>query len=149
MPLTITSPAFENQTRIPVQYTCNGKNHSPELNWQAAPAGTKSYTLIMDDPDAPNGTWVHWVLFNIPENVNHLALATALPNGAISGKNSWDQTGYGGPCPPQGTHRYFFKLYALDTRLTINSSVTTEDVLNAMQNHILDSSELVGLYSQS
>ena len=149
MPLTITSPAFANQTKIPAQYTCNGKNDSPQLNWQGAPAGTKSYVLIMDDPDAPNGTWVHWVLFNLPANLNQLALAAELPDGAISGKNSWDQTGYGGPCPPNGTHRYFFKLYALDTILTINSSVTKADVLNAMQNHILANCELVGLYSQS
>ncbi len=148
MPLTITSPAFEHQANIPAQYTCNGKNHSPALNWSAGPSGTKSYVLIMDDPDAPHGTWVHWVLFNLPANLTDLQTATELPAGAISGKNSYDQTGYRGPCPPNGTHRYFFKLYALDSHLSINSSVTKEDVVNAMQDHILASSELIGLYQQ-
>lgn len=149
MPLSLTSQSFADQNNIPKKYTCNGQNSSPDLEWSGAPSGTKSYVLIMDDPDAPNGTWVHWVLFNIPGNLKQLSEAAELPAGAISGHNSWEQKGYGGPCPPSGTHRYFFKLYALDTILTINSSVRKSDVLNAMQDHILESCELVGLYSQS
>ena len=148
MPLKITSPAFDNQANIPAQYTCNGKNHSPALSWSDGPNGTQSYVLIMDDPDAPNGTWVHWVLFNIPANITHLDTATEMPAGASSGSNSYEQTGYRGPCPPTGTHRYFFKLYALDKKLNINSRVTKEEVINAMQDNILDSGELIGLYQQ-
>ena len=148
MSLSLESTAFLSNTSIPPQYTCNGSNYSPALHWHGAPVGTQSYVLIVDDPDAPNGTWVHWVLFNIPAKYNHLDEATETPTGAISGKNSWDLKGYGGPCPPSGTHRYFFKLYALDVLLTVNSSATKSDILNAMEGHILDSSELVGFYKQ-
>ncbi len=148
MSLSLESPVFIHNASIPKQYTCNGDNISPALKWSGAPAGTQSYVLIVDDPDAPMGTWVHWLLFNIPATLTHLDEATQIPAGAISGKNSWDQQGYGGPCPPSGTHRYFFKLYALDSKLTVNSSVNKQDLLNAMQNHILDSSELIGLYKQ-
>ena len=148
MSLSLESPAFLSNASIPPQYTCNGENYSPALHWQGAPVGTKSYVLIVDDPDAPNGTWVHWVLFNIPATCNHLDEATETPPGAISGMNSWELKGYGGPCPPSGTHRYFFKLSALDVRLTVNSNATKSDILNAMEHHILDHSELVGLYKQ-
>ena len=148
MSLLLESPSFIHNASIPKQYTCNGENISPALKWSGAPAGTQSYVLIVDDPDAPMGTWVHWLLFNVPATLNHLDEATQTPASAISGKNSWDQQGYGGPCPPSGTHRYFFKLYALDSKLTVNSSVNKQDILNAMQNHILDSSELIGLYKQ-
>ncbi len=148
MSLTIESPAFNTNTLMPIQYTCNGENHSPALRWHGAPAGTASYVLIVDDPDAPKGTWVHWLLFNIPATLSQLPEATELPADAISGKNSWDKQGYGGPCPPSGTHRYYFKLYALDTRLTVNSSVNKDDILNAMEGHVLGMSELIGLYKQ-
>ena len=148
MSLSLTSPGFSNNTLMPKQYTCNGDNYSPALNWTGAPVGTESYALIVDDPDAPNGTWDHWLLFNIPATLDHLDEATQTPAGALSGKNSWDEHGYGGPCPPSGTHRYFFTLYALDSRLTVNSNVNKQDILNAIQNHILDSSQLIGLYKQ-
>ena len=147
MSLSLESPAFLPNTSIPKEYSCKGLDHSPALNWHGAPAGTQSFVLIVDDPDAPNGTWDHWVLFNIPATLSHLKTATDLPAGAICGINSWGVQGYGGPCPPSGTHRYFFKLYALDSLLTVNSSANKQDVLNAMQDHILDSSELIGLYS--
>lgn len=148
MSLSLESTTLIHNASIPKQYTCNGENISPALQWHGTPAGTQSYVLIVDDPDAPAGTWVHWLLFNIPATLTRLDEATKTPAGAISGKNSWDQQGYGGPCPPSGTHRYFFKLYALDSKLTVNSSVNKQDILNAMQNHILDSSELIGLYKQ-
>ena len=148
MNLALESPAFIHNALMPKQYTCNGQNISPALKWSGAPTGTQSYVLIVDDPDAPMGTWVHWLLFNIPATLTHLDEATKTPVGAISGKNSWNQEGYGGPCPPSGTHRYFFKLYALDSKLTINSNVNKQDILNAMQNHIMDTSELIGLYKQ-
>ncbi|KTD21953.1 Phosphatidylethanolamine-binding protein [Legionella lansingensis] len=147
MGLSIESPAFANNGFIPVQYTCDGADSSPPLLWKDAPVQTKSYVLIVDDPDAPAGTWVHWVLFNIPADVKQLN-GSGLPAGAESGKNSWGKVGYGGPCPPSGTHRYFFKLYALDTVLTLTSSANKQDVLKAMQNHVLESSELIGLYSR-
>lgn len=149
MSLSLESPAFLNQTLMPKQYTCNGSNYSPALSWQGAPAGTKSYVLMVEDPDAPNGIWVHWLLFNIPATLTQLDEATEVPTSAISGKNSWGAQGYRGPCPPNGTHRYYFKLYALDSRLTVNSSVNKDDILNAMEGHILESSELIGLYKQS
>ena len=147
MSLSLESPAFLANKPIPTEYTCKGEDHSPALGWRGAPAGTRSFVLIVDDPDAPHGTWVHWVLFNIPSTLSQLKPATELPAGTISGKNSWGTQGYRGPCPPSGTHRYFFTLYALDSRLTVNSSANKEDILNAMQTHILDSAELVGLYS--
>ena len=149
MSLALQSSAFLTNTPIPKQYTCHGEDHSPDLSWHGAPTGTQSYVLIVDDPDAPGGTWVHWLLFNIPATVNHLDKATQLPAGAISGKNSWGTAGYRGPCPPSGTHHYRFTLYALDTRLTVNSSVNKQDIINAMQNHILERAELIGLYASN
>ncbi|WP_412754744.1 YbhB/YbcL family Raf kinase inhibitor-like protein [Legionella donaldsonii] len=146
MSLSLTSPAFAANTLIPSQYTCQGADISPALLWQEAPAATKSYVLILDDPDAPSGDWVHWVIFNIPPTVQGLADDAELPTGAVNSKNSWGQTGYRGPCPPSGTHRYFFKLYALDTLLTLNANATKQDVLAAMANHVLEKSELIGLY---
>ncbi len=128
MNLSIESSAFVTNTLMPKQYTCDGLNDSPALSWQGAPEGTQSYVLIVDDPDAPHGTWVHWVLFNIPATLSRLEKAAELPSRAISGKNSWGEQGYRGPCPPQGTHRYFFTLYALDSRLTVNSSVNKQDI---------------------
>lgn len=145
--LSLQSPAFTTNTLIPQQYTCEGADKSPALFWQNPPGNTQSFVLIVDDPDAPAGDWVHWVLFNIPADVWTLSESTETPVGAVSGQNDWDQPGYRGPCPPSGTHHYFFKLYALDTVLNLNSDANRHDVLNAMQNHVLETSELMGIYT--
>ncbi len=150
MAFTLSSPAFVAGTQIPVRYTCDGNDESPPLSWRDAPAGVQSFALIMDDPDAPMGTWVHWVIFNIP--ASSIGLPAGVPpqprlkDGSIQGVNSWRRIGYGGPCPPRGQHRYFFKLYALDTRLSLGSSATKTDLLQAMQGHILAQTELMGVY---
>lgn len=148
----ITSPAFPHKGSIPVKYTCVGDNISPPLEWENPPAGTVSYTLIMDDPDAPLGTWVHWIFYNIPsttttleEDVYH---STASLNGALSGMNGWGKSEYGGPCPPSGQHRYFIKLYALDTSLDLKGSVSKADLIKAMQMHILGQTELMGVFKK-
>ncbi len=144
---TVQSSAFDNETTIPTTFTCHGKNISPPLHWSKAPAGTQSFVLIMEDPDGVKGHWVHWLLFNIPAHLNQFSTAMPLPKEALSGNNSWNKKGYSGPCPPTGTHRYFFKLYALDTRLTVNSSVSKNDILNAMTGHVLATTALIGVYS--
>lgn len=149
MELSLKSPAFVANAMIPVQYTCDGLNYSPPLLWQDNTHRTKSYVLVVDDPDAPAGTWVHWILFNIPENIKRLEENTENPSGAISGKNSWGEIGYRGPCPPAGMHHYFFKLYALDTRLNLDASANLQDISNAMQNHIIAKSELIGRYQKN
>ncbi len=152
MTLSITSPVFSNGQPIPAIYTCKGRDTSPALAWGDPPAGTKSFALIMDDPDAPGGTWVHWVIYNIPASALGLTEATPanaqLVDGSINGKNSWGKLGYGGPCPPSGTHRYFFKLYALDAVLGLSSGVDKQGLLAAMQGHILTQGELMGTFSK-
>ncbi len=148
MSLTLASPDFSNNSLLPMQYTCNGAGVSPVLVWQDPPANTQSYVVIVDDPDAPGGLWVHWVLFNIPRGIRQLDVATGTPTGAISGRNSWGVAGYGAPCPPSGTHRYFFKLYALDTPLALDETANEQDVVKAMQHHIIEQSELIGLYTK-
>ncbi len=152
MEITIESPAFANEGLIPSKYTCDGENISPPLKWGNFPKETKSFAIINDDPDAPMGTWVHWVIYNIPANVNSLSenipKAEKLPNGALQGKNSWGKIGYGGPCPPSGTHRYFFKIYALDTILNLPAGATKEQVLKSMQGHILAQGSFYGKYSR-
>ncbi|KGP64416.1 kinase inhibitor [Legionella norrlandica] len=148
MSLLLKSPAFDHNELIPDEFTCNGADYPPPLIWEDAPQDTKSFVLIMDDPDAPTGIWVHWVLFNLPASCDELDAAIDIPEPAISGKNSWGNTGYGGPCPPSGTHRYFFKLYALDIFLSLDEKSTKQDVEYAMQGHILESSELIGKYSK-
>jgi Raf kinase inhibitor-like YbhB/YbcL family protein len=152
MALTIASPAFKNGSLIPALYSCKGRDISPALSWSDAPSGTKSLALILDDPDAPNGTWVHWVIYNIPTSaggIQEAALAQAqLADGSLNGSNSWGNLGYGGPCPPSGTHRYFFKLYALDTVLGLPSGANKQKLLSTMQNHILAQGELVGTFSK-
>ena len=152
MSLSITSTAFKQGERIPSKYTCDGSDVSPGLEWSDVPEGTRSFTIIADDPDAPVGTWIHWVLYNVPGETRTLPEAVPpdanLPDGSRQGKNSWGRPGYGGPCPPGGTHRYFFKLYALDTVLELRSGVSEDDLLKAMKGHILAEAELMGLYSR-
>jgi len=145
MALHITSPAFSEGGSIPAKFTCTGQNVSPALAWAGAPDGVRSYALIMDDPDAPRGTWVHWVVFNLPDDRSGLPEDVGQDVG-VQGTNSWGRTGYGGPCPPSGTHRYFFKLYALDTALNLKAGASKEDVLRAMEGHILAQGQLMGTY---
>lgn len=146
--LILESAVFSGNGLIPSQYTCDGANQSPPLSWKDTSTGTQSYALIVEDPDAPQGSWSHWVLFNIPASTRQLNEGALIPTGAISGKNSWNRTGYNGPCPPSGTHRYFFRLYALDTLLNLNSTASKNEVIEAMKGHIIASSELIGLYQK-
>jgi Raf kinase inhibitor-like YbhB/YbcL family protein len=152
MPFEITSTAFAPQASIPQEHTCDGQDSSPPLSWGEPPQGTESFALICDDPDAPVGTWVHWVLFNIPADQRSLPenvpAQDQLSDGSLHGRNSWRRRDYGGPCPPSGTHRYFFKLFALDTRLALKAGATKQSVLDAMEGHILAQAELVGTYSR-
>jgi Raf kinase inhibitor-like YbhB/YbcL family protein len=156
MALALTSTAFTNDGAIPKLYTCQGKDVSPALAWSGLPAGTKSLALIVDDPDAPDPaapkmTWVHWVLYNLPVSASGLpeAVATvALPAGTREGKNDWKRTGYGGPCPPIGRHRYFHKLYALDVVLPDLKQPTKAELERAMQGHVLGNAELMGTYQK-
>ncbi|HLC84938.1 MAG TPA: YbhB/YbcL family Raf kinase inhibitor-like protein [Candidatus Nanoarchaeia archaeon] len=147
MPLSITSPAFKHNQKIPSRFTCQGDDINPTLHILEVPKNAKSLVLINDDPDAPVGTWDHWIVFNIAPSTTIIA-EDSVPQGAIQAKNSWKRSDYGGPCPPSGTHRYFFKLYALDTTLSLASSATKHDVEKAMQGHIIQKAELVGLYSK-
>lgn len=154
MALVLESSAFSEGSDIPVRYSCDGADRSPPLHWTNAPANTKSFCLICDDPDAPVGTWDHWVLFNLPHDAHELAegLVTSekLPNGAIQGLNSWGRVGYNGPCPPRGSkHRYFFKLYALDTTLNLTSKAAKSDVEKAMKGHVLAEAKLMGRFGRS
>lgn len=153
MALTLTSSAFTNKSAIPSKYTCDGNDTSPPLAWSNAPAGTKSFALISDDPDAPSGTWVHWVMWNIPSSATSLsegiAKTAALSDGTKQGINDSRRPGYGGPCPPSGTHRYFFKLYALDTVLDLQPNTTKPQLESAINGHVLGQTELMGTYSRS
>ncbi len=148
--MELKSSAFGYGQPIPTRYTCDGEDISPPLEWTDPPAGTRSFALIMDDPDAPVGVWDHWVLFNIPPETRFLPEGVPpdpdLAQGGRHGRNSWKRLGYGGPCPPGGTHRYFFRLYALDTVLDLSSGATRKDVLRAMGGHILAQAELMGTY---
>ena len=154
MPMTIESPSFAHDHAIPARHTCDGPDVSPPLAWAGVPPGAKSLALIVDDPDAPDPaspkmTWVHWVLYNIPPDVAGLKEGGAIkdrPAGTLQGTNDWQRAGYGGPCPPIGRHRYFFKLYALDTVLPDLKHPTKAALEKAMQGHVLARSELVGLY---
>jgi len=153
MSLQISSNAFSPNESIPPKFTCDGQNVSPQLTWTGLPTTTQSFALIMDDPDAPVGTWVHWVLYDLPPNTRELAENVLnreqLPDGARQGRNDFNKIGYGGPCPPPGKpHRYFFKLYALDAKLHLRSGVLKADVERAMQTHIVAQAELIGLYSR-
>jgi Raf kinase inhibitor-like YbhB/YbcL family protein len=142
--MKLTSDAFANNGTIPSECTCDGKGLSPELIISDVPSNAKSLVLIMDDPDAPVGTWDHWVVFNIGISTNKIPKGTE-PKG-IGGKNSWGRTGYGGPCPPSGTHRYFFRLYALDAMLSLPEGSAKKDIEKAMHGHIAAKAELMGTY---
>ncbi|HSD84186.1 MAG TPA: YbhB/YbcL family Raf kinase inhibitor-like protein [Anaerolineae bacterium] len=154
MSLELTSDAFTNGQSIPAKYSCRGKNISPALTWNEPPAGTQSLALIVDDPDAPAGTWVHWVLFNIPASTRNLPEDLPVtgkntdPNAIYVGKNSSGNIHYDGPCPPSGTHRYYFKLYALDATISLLPGATKEQLLKEMEGHILAQGELMGTFSK-
>lgn len=145
--MKIQSPAFGPLETIPVLYTCDGEDISPPLSFSEIPAEAKSLALVMDDPDAPTGTWVHWTLWDISPSIQGINEA-GVPGGATEGKTSTGRAGYGGPCPPAGTHRYFFKLYALDAVLNLPASSGKEALEKAMEGHILSQAELVGLYNR-
>jgi Raf kinase inhibitor-like YbhB/YbcL family protein len=153
MTIKLTSPAFKEGEAIPSKFTCDGTNVSPALGWTGVPEGTKSLALICDDPDAPMGTWVHWVLYNVPPD------STSLPEGVpgeekaksgmTQGKNDFGKIGYGGPCPPPGKpHRYFFKIYALDTKIIMKAGATKRDLEKGMEKHILAQGQLMGTYKR-
>lgn len=154
MALTLVSSAFTAGGSIPAAYTCDGQDKSPPLSWDGAPAGTKSFALIVDDPDAPDPkapkrVWVHWVLYNLPADARKLGEAISkLPPGTRDGKNDWGKTGYGGPCPPIGRHRYFFKLYALDQILPDLATPTKAELEKAMQGRVLEKVEIIGTYER-
>jgi len=143
--LSVTSSAFENNKLIPAKYTCDGDNVNPQLTIEGTPDETKSIVLIVDDPDAPMGTWDHWTVWNIPPT--RRIEENTVPG--TEGTNSFNKHSYGGPCPPSGTHRYFFKVYALDAKLDLNPKSKKKDVEKAMQDHILAKGELIGLYHRS
>jgi len=151
--LEIKSSAFGEGGYIPAKYTCESVDFSPPLVWSDIPEETKSFALICDDPDAPFGTWVHWVIFNIPPTVRYLeenaAARGKLPEGVKEGLNDFRRIGYGGPCPPRGKpHHYIFKLYALDTILPLERGATKKDLINAMQGHIIEQAQTTGLYKR-
>src|SRR5216117_1384043 len=151
--MDLKSSAFQSGAEIPRKYTCDANDVSPSLSWDKAPAGTKALALIADDPDAPVGTWVHWVIYDLPADTKELAegIATSetLANGAKQGINDFRKVGYGGPCPPPGLpHRYFFKLYALDAELSLKPRATKQDVERAMEGHIIAQAQLMGTYQR-
>lgn len=144
--LKITSPVFEDKGYIPARYTCNSRNINPPLRFIGIPKNAKSLALIVDDPDAPAGTWSHWVVWNIP--IVSRIEENSVPKGAVQGVNDFKKNNYSGPCPPSGTHRYSFRLYALDTILDLNESAAKNDIEEAMLGHIIEKSELTGLYTK-
>ena len=150
--MELRSPAFDEGGMIPQKFTCDGPDISPPLKWTSVGDGTKTFALICDDPDAPGGTWVHWVIFNIPGDTRELAEniphQKELPNGTRQGTNDFRKIGYGGPCPPGGTHRYYFKIYSLDTDLDLESGATKAQLLQAMKGHILGEGQLMGKYKR-
>ena len=153
MAFTLSSSAFKAGAEIPKQFTCEDADQSPPLSWSGTPAGTQCFALIVDDPDAPVGTWVHWVLYDLPGDTTALpqgfATGETLPNGAKHGTNDFRRTGYGGPCPPPGKpHRYFFKLYALDAPTNLKPRATKAELLKAIEGHVLGLAELMGTYQR-
>jgi Raf kinase inhibitor-like YbhB/YbcL family protein len=153
--MTISSPDFAPGDTIPSTYTCQGDDSSPSLKWSDPPQGTKSLALIMEDPDAPMGTWVHWLVYNIPPDTDELLEGASkanmteflLPDGALQGRTSSKRSDYGGPCPPSGTHHYFFRLYALDIILN-QPDLSKNELLDAIQNHVLAAGELMGTFKK-
>jgi hypothetical protein len=152
MGITVKSTAFADGGMIPKKYTCDGSDISPPLSWDSVPEGTKSLALISDDPDAPRGTWVHWVIFNLPAHITelteHIPPQQTLSTGAKQGRNDFGKIGYGGPCPPGGTHRYYFKLYALDKEINLGAGASKAELLKAMEGHILTEGQLMGRYKR-
>jgi Raf kinase inhibitor-like YbhB/YbcL family protein len=152
IPITIKSSVFQEGQMIPAKYTCEGKNTSPPLKWGPVPDGTMSIALICEDPDAPMGTWNHWLMWNIPakrqELQENIPKISELPDGVRQGTNSNGQTGYTGPCPPSGTHRYYFRLYALDAKLDLAGDVSKENLLDAMNGHVIAEGSIMGTYQR-
>jgi Raf kinase inhibitor-like YbhB/YbcL family protein len=152
MEIKLESSAFKDGQSIPKQYTCDGVNISPPLEWSGVPKNGKTLAIICDDPDAPAGTWVHWVVYNLPADdmglIENTPATDKLTGGGLQGKNDFGKIGYGGPCPPSGTHRYFFKLYALDAETDLKPGATKSDLLKAMEGHIVAQGELMGTYSR-
>jgi len=152
MSISVSSSAFEEDGMIPSKYTCDGEDVSPPLKWEGVPEATKCIALISDDPDAPMGTWVHWVMWNIPADAQGLPENVPpdaqLPDGSRQGITDFGRPGYGGPCPPSGTHRYYFKVYALDTMLELPTSARKGDLLKAVENHVIAEGQLMGRYSR-
>jgi len=148
--LRVESAAFEHEGEMPSRLTCDGEDISPPLSWSPGPDGTRTYALIVEDPDAPGGTWVHWVAWNLVEPRMREAVSPAdvLPDGVRQGINSWGRSGYGGPCPPSGTHRYVFAVHALDTVLELSPDTDAAGLRAAMQGHVLAQGELMGRYSR-
>ena len=151
--ITITSPVFQEGGRIPSEHTCDGADVSPPLQWTGVPQGAKSLALISDDPDAPMGDWVHWVFYDLPPDIVELPFAVPniekIPSGGTQGRTDFGSIGYGGPCPPSGMHRYFFKIYALDAMLRLKPGATKKELLRAMQGHVLAEGQLTGRYQRS
>ncbi len=148
MEFKLTSPAFSHGSQIPSKYTCDGEDINPHLVIQGVPSGTKSLALMVEDPDAPGGLFVHWVLWDIPPETKEIR-EHAATFGAVEGATNWGDGGYGGPCPPAGTHRYFFRLFALDTRLHLPASAGREELEAAMTGHIVATTELMGTYART
>lgn len=151
--MEIRTSAFVIGSTIPSKYTCDGNNISPPLEWEAPPQGTQSFALIMDDPDAPNGTFTHWIVYNISPDTHELpegiAKESKLSDGSLQGKNSFEELGYGGPCPPKGgAHRYFFRLFALDRILDLPAGASKQQILMAIEGHVLDKAEVMGRYAR-
>jgi Raf kinase inhibitor-like YbhB/YbcL family protein len=151
--MKIASPAFEDGRPIPSKYTCDGENVSPPLEWSDVPTRARSVALICDDPDAPKKDFVHWVVYNVPPDrtalPEHVKPSERLPDGGSQGKNDFGKVGYGGPCPPSGTHHYRFTLYAVDTELKVPPSSTRQEVMTALKNHVLDTAQLTGVYHRA
>jgi Raf kinase inhibitor-like YbhB/YbcL family protein len=149
MAMTIQSNAFKEGELIPQKYTCDGQDISPPLSWHDAPKNTAAFALIFDDPDAPMGTWDHWILYNVPPNITEfLENVRTLPAGTLEGLNSWAKRGYGGPCPPDKIHRYYFKLYALDALLSLPPGASKKELETTMQPHVLAEAVLMGRYDR-
>lgn len=152
MKIKIESPSFKEGEMIPVRYTCDGENVSPAVKWSGAPGQTKSFAILCDDPDAPIGDWVHWILFNIPADITeikeNISPDKKFSNGMAHGLTDFKSFGYGGPCPPSGTHRYFFKIYALDIMLKADPGIKKKELLKLIEGHILAKGELIGRYKR-